>query len=92
MKVAELNTALTARNISRNGLKEALGARLKEAVSKGMEIEENSDTNILSNMAGGNFEPMEHWELLATDKDDLVQYVLNDVDGCQLRVTIVKVQ
>ena len=34
-------------------------------------------------MNGDNFEPMAYWELLAPDKDDVVQYELNDVYGYQ---------
>ena len=34
-------------------------------------------------MNGDNFEPMAYWELLAPDKDDVVQDELNDVYGYQ---------
>ena len=75
-------------NISRNGFKSVLVTLLKGAVANRMGSVENSDPNILSNMARDNFEPMTYCKLLAPDGDDLFQYEFNDVYGYQLRAPI----
>ena len=52
MKVSELKEALEARFLAKNGMKAVLISRLKKhTVANGMDIIENVDPNIVSNMA-----------------------------------------
>ena len=81
MKVLELKEALEERNISKKGLKIELISRLKQAIANGMDVVENIDPDILCNMAGENFEPTAHWELLTPDWNELIYDELKDKDG-----------
>ena len=88
MKVSELKEALGARNLSKNGVKAVLISRLKQAVANGMGVVENINPNIISNMAGENFEPMAHWELLTPDTNSVVEENLRDSDGYEFYAPI----
>ena len=88
MKVSELKEALGARNLSKNGVKAVLINRLKQAVANGMGVVENINPNIISNMAGENFEPMAHWELLTPDTNLVVEENLRDSDGYEFYAPI----
>ena len=88
MKVADLKTAPTKRNLPRNGLKSVTVTRLKEDVVNGMGSVKNFYPNTISNMDGDNFELMVHWELLSHDEDAVVQVELNDVYGYQVYAPI----
>ena len=88
MKVSELKDALGARNLAKNGVKAVLISRLKQAVANGMANVDNIDPNVISNMAGENFEPMAHWELLIPDSSSVVSDNLRDSDGHQFYAPI----
>ena len=69
-------------------MKAILVTRLKESVANAIVSVEISDSNILSNIDGDNFEPMAHWKLLAPGKEGVSQDELNNVDGYHLRAAI----
>ena len=91
MKVKDLKNVLGARNLNKGGLNEVLIKRLKQAVTNGMAAATDIYPAVLANMAGENFEPSAHWEILNPDGNSINRYELNDSDGYQFHAPIASV-
>ena len=89
MKVSDINDALGAQNLGKNGVKAVLVSRLKQAVANGMANVDIIDPKMISNIVGESFESMARWELLDPDSSSVVFDNLRDSDGYQFYAPIV---
>ena len=64
MKIPALKEELKRRGMSLRGNKAEFGARLKEAIEKGVPLKANLTEEKASNLAGDSFSPGAYWELL----------------------------
>ena len=64
MKIPALKEELKRRGLSLKGNKAELGARLKEAIEKGVPLVANLTEEKASNLAGDSFSPGAYWEFL----------------------------
>ena len=64
MKVVELRTELEKRGMSKNGLKNVLIQRLKEAVKNNVQLLEARPDDEVQNLAGDGFDGNSYWKLL----------------------------
>ena len=72
---------LVASNLNKVGLKAVLIKRLKQSIANGMAAVADIDPSVLANMAGENFEPSAHWEILIPDVTSVIRDKLNYSDG-----------
>ena len=89
MKVSDINDALGAQNLGKNGVKAVLVSRLKQAVANGMANVDIIDPKMISNIVGESFESMARWELLDPDSSSVVFDNLRDSAGYQFYAPIV---
>ena len=88
MKVKDTKNVLGARNLNKGGLKAVLFTRTNQAVANGTSSVADIDPAVLANIAGDNFEPSEHWKILAPDGTSIIRDELNDSDGYQFNAPI----
>jgi hypothetical protein len=84
MKVAELKEALLKRGLSRNGNKQVLVNRLKDALTNNVPLVLNMTTEIRDNLAGDTFHGGAHWEIVPQDGEVIMDQNRDLIEGERL--------
>ena len=63
-----------ARNLNKGGLEVVLITSLKQYVANVMGVVADIYPYVLANMAGDNFKPLAHWEILTPDGTSIIRY------------------
>jgi hypothetical protein len=84
LKVAELKEELLKRGLSRNGNKQVLLNRLKDALTNNVPLVLNMTTEIRDNLAGDTFHGGAHWEIVPQDGEVIIDENRDLIEGERL--------